>query len=148
MQLLKANSYRHVLWKAQYLIEGWVVGNQVQPDQIPTRPGQSGPIDSQATGQGGIAIVREAMTISDRDQKQIKRPGGDISLFDGVFTDQAVIEPTEMLGHLAQAFRVQDPLGRIHIGLFECPARVVSAGSGQRRCHLVTCSPEDGKLGQ
>jgi hypothetical protein len=45
-----------------------------------------------------------------------------------VLTNQAVIEPTEMLGHLAQTFRVQDPLGRPPIGLLECPARVGSVG--------------------
>lgn len=128
MQALKADRYRHLLRETQHLIERWIIGKQVQPDQIPARTGQSGHIESQAPSQGSVTLGREAMAIGDRDQKEIQSPGGNIGLFNGVLTNQAVIEPTEMLGHLAQAFRVQDPLGRPHIGLLECPARVGSVG--------------------
>lgn len=128
MQALKTDCHRHLLRKAEHLIKRWIVSNQVQSDQIPTGMGQSGDIEPQPPGQGGVTLVREAMAIGDCDQKQIQRPGGNIGLFNGVLTDQAVIEPAEMLGHLAQAFRVQDPLGRPHIGLLECLARVLSVG--------------------
>lgn len=146
MQTLDALGNAHGLGQAEHLGERRVVGDQVEGEEIPAGLGQPSRIPFQASGQTRIAVVAQALGIGDGDQKRIQRSGADVSLLAGVLPHPAVIVPAEMLGHLTQAFRVQDPFGRTPGFLLGWRARVVASATGPRRCPLVTHCPRCGQL--
>ncbi|WP_374682867.1 hypothetical protein [Accumulibacter sp.] len=70
--------------------------------------------EAEATGihlrtpiEAGLAVAGKAAGVGDGDQKQVQRPGEDVSLLDVVFPHQPMIEPAEMRGQLPLTFRIQ-----------------------------------------
>jgi hypothetical protein len=119
-QPLDAHAHRDRLGQAEHLVERRVKRDQVELDERSPRPRQLLGGQPQAPRQRRIGVVAQAMNVGDAEQEQIQRPGADVRLLEVVLAHQAMVEPAEMLGYLAQAFRVQDPLGHAQ----EAPPRM------------------------
>ena len=61
----------------------------------------------QALHEGGATVVAQTLRIGHRDQKQIQRRGTRIATIDQVTLHQGVVNPAEVLRHLAQLLRSQ-----------------------------------------
>jgi hypothetical protein len=52
--------------------------------------------------EGAISVITQALGIGDGDQKEIESTGVGAELIDIAFTDQALIDPAELAGHVPQ----------------------------------------------
>jgi hypothetical protein len=56
----------------------------------------------EALTEGAIGVITQALGIGDGDQKEIEGTGMRAELIDIAFTDQALIDPAELAGHVPQ----------------------------------------------
>ncbi len=68
----------------------------------------------QSLHQRGAAVVAQALRVGHRDQEQIQRCGACLATIDQVALHQGLINPAELLGHLAQPLRPQQSLDCLH----------------------------------
>ena len=62
----------------------------------------------------GAAVGAQALRVGHRDQEQVQRRSACVAAIDQVALHQGLINPAELLGHLAQALRQQQSLDCLH----------------------------------
>jgi hypothetical protein len=82
--------------ESQDLVQRGLVGDQPGLDQRLPRANHRRWVKGQAPGDGGIAIVAQALRVPDGDQEQVQRQRGRIAVLDVTVTDQALIDPAEL----------------------------------------------------
>lgn len=62
------------------------------------------------------AVVAQALRVGHRDQKQVQRRCARVAMIDQVTLHEALVNPAELLGHLAQSLGPQQLLDCLHRG--------------------------------
>ena len=68
----------------------------------------------QSLHERGAGVVAQALRVGHRDQEQVQRRGARVAAIDQVALHQGVINPAELLRHLAQLLRSQQTLDCLH----------------------------------
>ena len=88
----------------QHLLERFFPGDQSDPGQVAPGALKGASVHGQPFHDGLVAVVAEAHPVADGDQEQVQGRRGVGAGFDMAVTDQPVIEPAELLRHLAEPF--------------------------------------------
>ena len=100
-------------WKCKHLVERCLIGDEFDLDELRSRRDKLLATQVQPPRERGLAVVAQALRVGDGDEKQIKRRGARLAAIDEVPLHECLINPTELLGHLAQ------PLGPQYF--LDCP---------------------------
>lgn len=87
--------------QGQHLIQGGLVGNQLDADQILPGSRQRVLIHAQPLAEAAIRVVAESLGVSHGEQKQIKRGGSMAAAINMAVTNQTLVDPAELFGDLA-----------------------------------------------
>lgn len=96
------------------MVERTPVSEQLSGDEFLASLAQGGLRHRQAPTQGGLRVVAEALGIGHGEQQQIEGTGRVAEPINVVLTDQALIDPAELLGHLSELGQRQGLF--VHLG--------------------------------
>ena len=82
-----------------------MVGEELEIDELLARRAELLGAQVQSLHERGAAVVAQALRIGHRDQEQIQRRCARVAAIDQVALHQGLINPAELLGHLAQPLR-------------------------------------------
>jgi hypothetical protein len=105
----------------QHLIEGLLETDEPCPDKLPPCRIQGDCIHGKPFADRGVGVIAQALAVGDSDQKKIERCRLVTADVDMAVTDQAVVDPAELLRNVAQSFGTEkvflDHKGLRSIGL-------------------------------
>lgn len=93
--------------KCEYLVQRWLVGNEIERDELVTCRTQLISAQVQSSGDGGGAVVAQALGVGHRDQEQIQGCAARVTAINEMPLHQGLVNPTELLGDLAHLLRAQ-----------------------------------------
>jgi hypothetical protein len=100
----------------QHLVQRSLVGDEIEVDELLACRAELLGTQVQPLRQRGGAVVAQALRIAHRDQEQIQRGCARVAMIDQVALHQRLINPAELLGHLAQPLGAQHSLDWLHCG--------------------------------
>lgn len=98
----------------QHLVERRLIGDEIEFDELLSRRAELCAAQVQSLHQRATAVVAQALRIGYRDQEQIQRSRARLASIDQVALNQGVVNPAELLRHLAQPLRLQYSLDCLH----------------------------------
>ena len=84
---------------------GASIGDEIELDELLARRAELLGAQVQPLHERGAAVVAQALRIGHRDQEQIQRRGARVAAIDQVALHEGLVNPAELLGHLAQPLR-------------------------------------------
>ena len=103
--------------KCQHLVQRGPIGDEIEIDELPSRRVEFVDAQVQPLRERGAAVVAQALRIGHREQEQVQRRGACIAAIDQMTLHEGLVNPAELLGHLAQPIGPQKLLDR---SLLDC----------------------------
>jgi len=100
--------------KRQYLIQWCLIGDEFEIDELRSRRNQFLATQVQPRPERGLAVIAQALRVGHGDEEQIKGCGTRLAPIDEVIAHDALVNPTELRGHLAQPLWTQHSLDDLH----------------------------------
>jgi len=100
----------------KHLVERCLIGDEFDLDELRSRRDKLLATQVQPRRERRLAVVAQAVRVGHGDEEQIKRRGARLAAIDEVPLHERMINPTELLGHLAQPLGPQYLLDYSHHG--------------------------------
>ena len=88
--------------KCKYLIQRRLIGDKLDRDELLARRNKFLSTQVQSCAERGLAVVAQALCIAYGDEEQIQRRGLRAAPIDEVPLHKGLVNPTELLGNLAE----------------------------------------------
>lgn len=102
--------------KRKYLVERRLIGDEFDLHELLAGRDKLFDAQVQPRRDRGLAVVAQALGIGHGDQEQIERRGVRVAAIDEVPLHEPLVNPAELLGHLAQPLGPQYLLDGLHHG--------------------------------
>jgi len=102
--------------KRQHLIQRCLIGDEFDIDELRSRRDEFLATQVQPRTERRLAVIAQALRVGDCDEEQIKGCGTRLAPIDEVIPHDALVNPTELRGHLAQPLWTQHSLDDLHCG--------------------------------
>lgn len=93
--------------QCEHLVQRCLVGNEIERHELGAGRTQLISAQVQSSGDGGCAVVAQALGVGHRDQEQIQGCGTRVAAINEMPLHQGLVNPAELLGDLAQLLRAQ-----------------------------------------
>lgn len=91
--------------KCEYLVKRRPIGDKLDSDELLARRNKFFAAQVQPCSERGLAVVAQALRIGYGDEEQIQRRSLRVAAIDEVPLHKGLVNPTELLGHVAEPLR-------------------------------------------
>lgn len=100
----------------KHLVQRSLIGEEIELDELLARREEFLGAQVQPLRERGAAVVAQALRVGHCDQEQVQRRCARVAAIDQVALHESLVNPAELLGHLAQPLGPQQLLDCLHLG--------------------------------